>query len=120
MILVHARDGLEVASAACASALSVLSLEGPSVFPKTGCGVATGRACAFLLVVGHATATPAKSVSLSVTLSEGRCSSAHFGENNIIPKSTKDKREDGERDINMIKTKREKSRYVINITDENR
>jgi hypothetical protein len=70
LVLVDTGDGLEVASAASSSALPVLGLQGPSVLSETGSGVAAGGTGALLLVVGHASAASAESVSLGVALTE--------------------------------------------------
>jgi hypothetical protein len=47
-----------------------------STFSESSCGIATSGAGAFLLVIGHASATSAERVGLGVSLTEGRSASA--------------------------------------------
>ena len=70
MVLVDTSDGLEVAGTACSSALPVLGLQRPSVLSETGSGIAASRTGALLLVVRHASAASAESVSLGVALTK--------------------------------------------------
>ncbi len=85
LVLVDARDGLQVTSSSCAGALSVLGLEWPSILAESGSGVAAGRACAFLFVVGHTSTASAESVGLGVSATEGRCASTHCVVINYMP-----------------------------------
>ena len=70
MILVDPGDSLEVSGPAGASALAVLGLERPSVLSEPGSGVATSRAGAFLLMIGHPSASSAESVGLGMPATE--------------------------------------------------
>ena len=70
LILVHSRDSLEVSGPSSSSSLSILSLERPSVLSEPGSGISTSRAGAFLLMIGHPSASPAKGVGLGMSTTE--------------------------------------------------